>query len=360
MLSWQLNPSSMANPTASSVPGVIDEVRYNLEWMLKMQDTASGGVYHKVTNAVFENEVMPDKVTDPLIVSPISSTATGDFAAVMAMAYGVYKPYDVSFAGKCLAAAEKAWKYVKANPKQYFTNPEGIVTGEYPDTNTTDELYWAACELFKATGKSEYNDYVKEICKSGVPEGLGWVNVGTYGSYAYLTAEKTDKDTFNTIKNALTKSSDALLAKAKADGYGISIGTDYVWGSNMLVANNAIQLLLTNKVAPASGYDEAAENHLHYLLGRNSLSYCFATGLGTQYPDKPHHRPSLATGKTIPGMLVGGPNSALEDPFAKTVLKDLPPAKCYADNSQSYSTNEVDIYWNSPFVFLLSYYAKAY
>lgn len=360
MLAWQLNPASMANPAVSSIPGVVDEVRYNLEWMLKMQDTASGGIYHKVTNAVFEKEVMPDKVTDPLIVSPISSTATGDFAAVMAMASGVYKPYDAKFAEKCLAAAEKAWKYVKANPQQYFKNPEGIVTGEYGDTNTTDELYWAACELFKATGKAEYNDYVKEACKSAIPEGLGWLNVGTYGSYAYLTAEKADKDIADTIKAALVKSCDALLKQAKNDGYGISIGTDYVWGSNMLVANNAIQLLITDKLAPNSGYREAAENHLHYLLGRNSVSYCFVTGLGAQYPGNPHHRPSLAAGKTIPGMLVGGPNSALEDPYAKAVLKGLPPAKCYADNSQSYSTNEVDIYWNSPFVFLLSYYAKAY
>lgn len=360
MLTWQLNPSSMANPVVSSIPGVVDEVRYNLEWMLKMQEPASGGVYHKVTNAVFEKEVMPDKVTDPLIVSPISSAATGDFAAVMAMASGVYKPYDAKFAEKCLMAAEKAWKYVKANPKQYFKNPEGIVTGEYGDDNTTDELYWAACELLKATGKAEYDDYVKEACKSGVPEGLGWMSVGTYGSYAYLTADKADKDTVSTIKAALVKSSDTLLSLAKGDGYGISIGTNYIWGSNMLTANNAIQLLLTDKISPNSGYREAAENHLHYLLGRNSLSYCFATGLGTQFPDHPHHRPSLAAGKTIPGMLVGGPNSALEDPYAKTVLKDLPPAKCYADNSQSYSTNEVDIYWNSPFVFLLSYYAKTY
>jgi ATP-binding cassette subfamily B protein len=55
-----------------------------------------------------------------------------------------------------------------------------------------------------------------------------------------------------------------------------------------------------------------------------------------------------------PGMLVGGPNSHLEDPYAQNVLSGLAPALCYADNEQSYSTNEVAVYWNSPLIALLA------
>jgi endoglucanase len=54
------------------------------------------------------------------------------------------------------------------------------------------------------------------------------------------------------------------------------------------------------------------------------------------------------------GMLVGGANSNLDDPYAKDVLAGKPAAKCYVDNIESYSTNEVAIYWNSPFVYLLA------
>ncbi len=54
------------------------------------------------------------------------------------------------------------------------------------------------------------------------------------------------------------------------------------------------------------------------------------------------------------GQGVGGPNSGLDDPYVQNVLKDTPSAKCYADNSQSYSTNEVTIYWNSPIIYLLA------
>lgn len=53
-------------------------------------------------------------------------------------------------------------------------------------------------------------------------------------------------------------------------------------------------------------------------------------------------------------MLVGGPDSNLEDPYAKNVLKDAAPAKCYADNAQSFSTNEITIYWNSPLIYMFS------
>ena len=67
-----------------------------------------------------------------------------------------------------------------------------------------------------------------------------------------------------------------------------------------------------------------------------------------------HHRPSQFLKQTMPGMLVGGPNSNLEDPYAQNVLADAPAAKCYVDNEQSFSCNEVTVYWNSPLIYLMA------
>lgn len=53
-------------------------------------------------------------------------------------------------------------------------------------------------------------------------------------------------------------------------------------------------------------------------------------------------------------MLVGGPCAGLNDEYARTHLQNLPALKCYADAEPSYSTNEVAIYWNSAFVYVLS------
>ena len=98
----------------------------------------------------------------------------------------------------------------------------------------------------------------------------------------------------------------------------------------------------------------AAEN-LHYLLGRNTFSLSFVTQLGENPFRHPHHAPSLADNNTEPwpGMLSGGPNQWRQDPEMKK-LPDLPPAKMYLDDSESYATNEIAINWNAPLVFRLA------
>ena len=101
-------------------------------------------------------------------------------------------------------------------------------------------------------------------------------------------------------------------------------------------------------------YSKLAKKQLDYIFGTNSMGYCFVTGFGTLSPKSPHHRPSQVVGSAMPGMLAGGPNKNLEDPYAKAVLSDQAPAMCYVDNAQSFSTNESAIYWNSPLIYLLS------
>ena len=146
--------------SGNGVPDILDEARYELEFFFKMQ-AADGGVYHKVTCAVFPETVMPEEETDPLIICPVSDTATGDFAAVMAMASVIYKDYDAAFANKCLEASKKAYDYLDAKGFENgtgFVNPEEVVTGEYPDAKTKDEFFWAAVELFIATGDTRYEE----------------------------------------------------------------------------------------------------------------------------------------------------------------------------------------------------------
>lgn len=343
--------------SGNGIPDVLDEVRFELDWMLKMQEEAMGGVYHKVTCANFPGAVMPEYETAPLILSPVSTAATGDFAAAMALAARVYQTADAGFSSTCLAAAEKAWAYLAGhqNIPGGFKNPDSIVTGEYGDENDLDERYWAACELFRTTEKEEYQTYADGVLSSHPLSGLGWADVGTYGHLAYLgCGEKATPASVQKIRAQFLKEAEALLQSA--DGYGNTLGMDYPWGSNMSVANNAMRLLFAADLFPerAAEFRAAAGRHLDYLMGANPTGYCYITGQGTLYADHPHHRPSQAVAQTVPGMLAGGPDAGLHDPYAANVLKGLAPAKCYVDNDQSYSTNEVAIYWNSPLLYLLS------
>lgn len=344
--------------SGNGVPDILDEARYELEWMLKMQDEGSGGVYHKVTGLSFPGEVMPTEETEQMYIAPISTPATGSFAAVMAMSYLAYKPYDSEFAEDCLDAAKKAWSYMQNNLSSGFKNPDDILTGEYPDKLDKDERYWAAVALFKATGEQHYLDEFEKILDLYiyVLDGYGWDNVGGYGNKIYLSldSDATKKESVQKIKDAIEKKAEGYLRLSNEDGYGSSLGMTYPWGSNMTVCNNAKYLLFAGKLLSREDFKQAAERHFHYIFGANPMSLCYVTGLGTSWPKNTHHRPSMVVHESMPGMLVGGPNSRLEDPYARAVLIDMPPAKCYADNSQSYSCNEVTVYWNSPLIYLMA------
>lgn len=348
--------------SGNGISDVLDECRYELEWMLRMQDKKSGGVYHKVTCANFPGEVAPEEETDQLIVSPISTAATGDFAAVMAKAYRIYQKIDPSFATKCLEAAKKADKYLgKTDGGEGFTNPKGVVTGEYPDAIDLDERAFAAAELYLATNEEKYQKELEELNLDALNAEFGWADVGGYVMAEYLKDGKSDSAAYSKLKARMEAGVTERMGNMANEGYSCTLGSTYPWGSNMSVANNGMLLALAGQLGVSTDNgetDRVAKLQLDYLLGRNANSYCFVTGYGELSPENPHHRPSQVVGKAMKGMLIGGPDNALEDPYAQAVLKDAAPAKCYADNSQSYSCNEITIYWNSPLVYLFTEYVK--
>lgn len=337
--------------SGNGIPDVLDEVRYELEWMKKMQRD-DGGVYHKVTCENFPGYVSPEKETAPLIVTPVSTTATADFCASMALAYEFYKDIDLDFAQDCLARAEKAWSFLESNPNLIFSNPEDITTGEYGDTSDSDERYWAAAQLYRATGSDKYESTLNNMSASS---GLDWSTVGDYGNIAILTSKNisADSSAYTKAKSKIISQADKFVSVSQSSAYGAAI-TKFNWGSNMTIANAGIILGCAYKLTGEQKYLTAAEAQLNYLLGKNPVGECFFTGYGTVSPENPHHRPSMAVGKAMRGMLVGGVNSNLEDSAAKAYCQDLAPAKRYVDNSESYSTNEITIYWNSPLTYLIS------
>lgn len=343
--------------SGNQIPDILDECRYELEWLLKMQDETTGGVYHKVTCTEFPETVMPEEETNPLVLAPISNTATGDFAAIMAKAATLYQNIDSSFSSTCLDAAKKAFTFVTKTPVDgSYKNPDTIVTGEYPDASSTDECYWASVELYKTTGEDEYKEAINTYSTPYAPLGLGWASVGYYGTYAYLTMdEKLQEDELTkkcqqSFQSGIKNINDSV----QDSGYKVSLDESFAWGSNMIIANNAMMLLMNDTINNNQDGKNSAANHLNYLFGANPTSYCFLTGFGANSPKNTHHRPSQVIGSSLSGMLVGGPDSNLDDPYAKATLAKSPAAKCYVDNVQSYSCNEVTIYWNSPLIYVLS------
>ena len=337
---------------------LLSEIKYEIDWMLKMQDPLSGEVYHKVTCAGFCDFFMPEEEKDELIVSPTSYAATLDFAASLAMAVRFFAPYDKDYADRLAEASKKAFEAGLKMEVKGFHNPEGIVTGEYGDEGLEDELYWASAELYRTFGDEKYRKIFDEMAYTHISHGYGWEDVYSFGNVAYLFSEyPVDERLKGIIIAAIDAKADYLMTICKSNGYNVSFNEkSFIWGSNMYLIQNASHLFTAYYFTKKEEYLEASKEHLHYILGKNPCNVCFLTGFGTNRVKNPHHRPSAAKKEAMPGMIIGGPDSGLHDPTAEEHLKGMPPAKCYVDELLSYSTNEITLYWNSAMILMLSQY----
>ncbi|HEY6953402.1 MAG TPA: glycoside hydrolase family 9 protein, partial [Bacteroidota bacterium] len=356
--------------SGNGIPDILDEARYELAWLLKMQ-SPQGGVYFKLTREQFEGFVMPvGDNTAARYLYAISTAATGDFAAVMARAARLYIHYDSVFADTCLAVSERAWNYLTANPAIVpsggFTNPSGTATGEYGDSQDGDERLWAAAELYETTGAQTYAlYYLLNYTSLGLfASPMSWQNVSSLAHLTYLTAQRSSSDLTlrNELRSSLKTYCDMLVTNRNGDGFHCVIPPgQYYWGSNSQALNSAILLLVAGSLHIDSAYSSIALEQLHYIAGRNVNNICYVTGLGSVSPMHPHHRPSESDGNIapVPGLLAGGPDQYLDD----SVLKSLytlatPPAQCYSDQLGSYASNEIAINWNAPLVFVAGFFAS--
>jgi endoglucanase len=361
----KLNIPESGNGTSD----ILNEARWNLEWMLKMQDD-DGGAWHKQTGEHFCGFVMPEDDRLPSVVigtgkPPYKSTcATADLAAVAAVAARVYQPFDKDFAARNLRAALAAWAWTERYPDVTFKNPPGISTGEYGDPDCGDERLWAAAELWRTTGETQYNRYFVDHYANYLPalralDAESWRVVAPMGLWAYALAARPDADSRASagVRDAILAAARKTVERTRRNPYHISLGEgDFRWGSNGLVANYGMELLIANTLSPDRACLESALDNLHYLLGRNTFSISWVTQVGAHPFRHPHHRPSGAghNPEPWPGLLSGGPNADRQDSVLRVLPADLPPAKVYADEQESYASNEVCINWQAMLVFLLA------
>ena len=356
-----LNIPESDNPA----PDILNEILYNLRWMLTMQDPSDGGVYNKCTHANFDGMVMPGVTKDPRYIVQKGAAATLDFAAVMAQSARIYKSFPHVFPGladSCLYAARKAWQWALQFPGLEYNQNEmnrrfepQIGTGGYGDRRFTDEWFWAASELYATTSEPEY----AEVIKKNFPEQLSipsWNNVDMLGVYT-LFRTGNEQMMLQTAKKQLLEMAGAFVRSVDENAFAVVMGQsrrDFIWGSNAVAANQGILLINAYQLTKDTQYLNAALSNTNYLLGQNATGYSFVTGIGSKQVMHPHHRPSEADGidAPVPGLLSGGPNPGKQD-RCSTYLYDEPET-CFTDDVCSYASNEIAINWNAPAVYLFN------
>ena len=352
--------------SGNGVPDVLNEALWNLRWMMTMQDV-DGGVYHKLTNAVFDKFEMPDSATATRYVVQKGTAATLDFAAVMAQASRIFSKYPNELPGladSCLNKSKKAWDWAQKNPDVVYDQDKmnkkftpKVTTGAYGDDSFGDEFIWAASELFVTTKQPEFIKAVDLIPDNNMPVPT-WSNVRLLGYYtliknAGLLGKKAPKQ-LSELQQKLLTVADELISGVDDNAYETVMNKsarDFNWGSNSIAANEGVLLIQAYKLSGNKKYLHYALGNLDYILGRNGTGYSYVTGHGSKMPMHPHHRPSKSDGVVdpVPGLLVGGPNPGMQDHIQ---VPSIVPDEAYIDNDRAYAVNEIAINWNAPFAYL--------
>ena len=455
------NPAKDADDTFRPLPSTLaqaaeaalSEALWELDWMLRMQVADglpfAGMVHHKVSDEHWTSiPMLPADDPQRRFVHRPSTAATLNFAAVAAQAARILRSLPVVDAGspvveaarragldttssadlaaRYLAAARTAWATAVANPTLYAPDTNTLAnpgSGPYNDTHLNDEFYWAAVELYLATGEPEYltalraNPYHlataaasprapeveaapsagRETTASsgskspwiGLPDqptvGFDWRDTAAWArlqlalngdrSQAVAAALSVGVDATLSQAISLTELQDIradLIANAhrladNAAPFGQLYNPDsgkYNWGSNAMIANNAAIVAAAAELSGDESLKAAALSGLDYLFGRNALDLSYVTGYGTKYVQNQHSRWfAAAVDPSLPhpppGTLSGGPNSDCPD-APSAHLKGQPAQFCFIDDIASYGTNEMTINWNAALAWLLAWAVVAY
>ncbi len=180
--------------SSNGVPDVLDEARWQMEFLLKMQDTTmyNGMVHHKMHDDLWtglgfmpyynqedasygsSNNANPGTAPDDLgysrtryMMAP-STAATLNVAATAAQCARIWADIDAAFSQQCWDAAELAFSAAETNPDWFaphrseFFDYVNLGGGPYDDDFLKDDFFWAAAELYltaSALGDSDASSY---------------------------------------------------------------------------------------------------------------------------------------------------------------------------------------------------------
>jgi endoglucanase len=343
----------------------LDVVEAQLRWLIKMQGP-DGGVNHKATTRDWPGlNVTPEQDQAVKWLMPVTSTATADFAAVMALAAHIFEGLpseeDKKLAVSYRAAAEKARGWLAKNPglvmieKRYDGFEYG---GPYDDTSDADERFFADAAYAVVTKSSDaLGNAASRLAERAAAlqkanHVIEWGNVDLLGFWALKSASGLlAADAKATIDKTLGDAA-AFWLKAKQTspwGIGKPDESGFEWGSNSIIATTGWHWLLWARAGGDAGYVKEAQDQQHYFFGRNPLRKTYVTGESAWAAKHPHFRPSVSGAIKLPaGFLVGGPNSVnlAGDPTGGSFSAEAPMRR-YADDKESYATNEVAINWQA-------------
>ncbi|MBO5449377.1 MAG: glycoside hydrolase family 9 protein [Ruminococcus sp.] len=329
--------------SGNGIPDILDEIKYELDFILKMQDKDSGGFYLKVKSQS-ERDEDGDRTVWQGDGDKCLTNATADCTAVLAFGSTIFRDFDKTYADTLISAAKKGWDYIDKNPDVYTVT-------NYSGSDNNSSLFWACACMYYATGESRYNDYFKEHAE----ENHGYMKNGSYchsvssmaiyGYFTYMLCDNKDDALAAEIAEKYDSWKTGILKKYDDNPWNISIDSNsFWWGSFNIILGNAQDMYIGDKVFGLSTDDseKISRDASDFILGVNAMRKCYITGMGE---DSISCTFSNFWGKLPKGYMPGGINNQNGNIISRF------PIKSYADEPADWFTNENAIYWNAVMVF---------
>ncbi|HEY0217881.1 MAG TPA: glycoside hydrolase family 9 protein [Cellulomonas sp.] len=370
-----LGDATLAIPErGNGVPDILDEARWELDFLLKMQvpegEDLAGMAHHKVQDETWTGlPLLPSADPKPRQLHRPSTAATLNLAAVAAQGARIFATIDPDYAATLRNASVRAYDAAQAHPALLATTQDGVDGGgAYADDDVTDEFYWAAAELYLTTGDARYLGDVEgsplHTADVFTPGGFYWGSVAPLARMQ-LARFGADLPDIDQVRASVVAGADALVAQQATQPFGQPYAPEdgrYVWGSNSSVLNNQVVLGTAFDLTGAPVYARSVLEGYDYLLGRNVLGQSYVTGYGENAAENQHSRwYAHQLDPTLPhppvGSVAGGPNSDLQDPISQVWLTGCAPQACYVDTIEAWAVNEITVNWNSALTWVASFVA---
>lgn len=252
-----------------------DNERYDSEWLIQDARTISNlliayeyytGIFGDDTGCSYSGNTIPDLIELvaararqilALNTETLSVGELGAYTGILAKFAQDYRAIDAELSAQCLTAAQSGYDALLEKKKQ-----EGAAR------TTRDEslTFYAAAELFRATGYSRYHTAVKEYLRQAAeetPDGHG-DDMDFYGKVAYLSAKyRVDTALCSKVIGAVMGEAEELAAAYNAQVYLTAAEHPGELCGDM------VKFAVVNYVITNQEYVTVQENQLHYLLGRN-------------------------------------------------------------------------------------------
>ncbi|MGF1704193.1 glycoside hydrolase family 9 protein [Photobacterium makurazakiensis] len=340
-----------------TLPPIIQEAVYGLDWLLKMQ-REDGAVYRKVSGAKWPAKIGPWQDNQTRYIYGVSSPETAKFSGVMAFASRTIAPFDRTLSRSYLKAALHAANYLELQPEQYIDWLAGDDSGSGPyvknkidtepslDTDVDDRL-WAFAELYITTGQGKYLELFKQHYDPRWIDIFEWKNPAVMGVWHLILEEQGEFR--DTLAADLQTVANRYVQQAQTSPFHIA-NQRFIWGSNKMTAEAGILVAWADFANAEENNRTTVQSQIDYLLGANAFDMSFVTHSGTYAVRHLHHLYQIATGVSLPGFLVGGPNELAQAGVAPKNMGML----SYVDSEKSYAVNEFAIDYNASLIGLLA------